>query len=310
MILVAGGTGTLGRLVVARLGAAGQDVRVLTRDARRAEGLIVDLAIGDVRDVASLAPAVRGCSVVVSAVHGFLGGRGAGPEHVDRRGNRALIRAAVEAGVEHLVLVSVFDAREDHPLELHRAKCAAERELQASGLAWTVLRPTSYVETWIPIVAGQLGSGGPSLVLGHGDNPINFVSVQDVAMLVEHAITDPTMRGRTLDIIGSDNVSMTQLARRLGATRIRHVPRQGLRVASRMLGPFAPAAARAARAAVVMDTMSMSADAGPLRSEFPGLSWHGACEVAEGWARSQRLGSTTSSRSEASSAGSEGCSAP
>lgn len=284
MILVAGGTGSLGRVVVARLGAAGHDVRVLTRDVRRADGLTADLAVGDVRDVGSLPAAVRGCSVVVSAVHGFLGGRGAGPEHIDHQGNSALLHAAVDAGVGHFVLLSVYDARPDHPMELHRAKHAAELELRASGPAWTVIRPTSYVETWIPLIAGKLESGGPARVLGRGENPINFVSVQDVAMLVERAITDPALRNRIVDLIGSDNLSMTQLAQRLGATRIRHVPRTGLRVASVLLAPVAPGAARAARAAGVMDTTDMAADAASLHAEFPELTWHPAGEVATRWA--------------------------
>jgi uncharacterized protein YbjT (DUF2867 family) len=284
MILVAGGTGTLGRVVVARLGAAGHHVRVLTRDARHADGMTADVAVGDVRRVGSLPMAVRGCSVVVSAVHGFLGGRGAGPEHIDHQGNAALLHAAVDAGVEHFVLLSVYDARPDHPMELHRAKHAAELELRASGLAWTVLRPTSYVETWISLVAAKLESGGPALVLGHGENPINFVSVQDVAMLIEHAITDPALRNRTIDLIGSDNLSMTQLAQLLGATRIRKVPRTALRVASVLLAPVAPGAARAARAAGVMDATDMAADTAPLRAEFPELTWHSAGEVATSWA--------------------------
>jgi len=288
MILVAGGTGTLGRVVVARLGAAGHDVRVLTREARRADGLTADLAVGDVRRAASLPMAVRGCSVVVSAVHGFLGGRGAGPEQIDHQGNAALLHAAVEAGVEHFVLLSVYDARADHPMELHRAKHAAELELRASGMAWTVLRPTSYVETWIPLIAGKLESGGPALVLGHGENSINFVSVQDVATLVERAVTDPALRNRTIDLIGSENLSMTQLAQRLGATRIRHVPRSVLRAASVALAPFAPAAARATGSAVLMDTTNMSADQAPLRAAFPDLSWHAASDVADTWGHTAR----------------------
>ncbi|HWU23326.1 MAG TPA: NAD(P)H-binding protein, partial [Nocardioides sp.] len=60
MILVAGGTGTLGRELVARLRASGHEVRVLTRDAERARGLDAEVAIGDVRDAATLAAAVRG----------------------------------------------------------------------------------------------------------------------------------------------------------------------------------------------------------------------------------------------------------
>lgn len=293
MILVVGGTGALGREVVARLCAAGRDVRVLTRDADRAGGLAAEVAVGDVRDAATLAGATRGASVVISAAHGFLGGRGAGPEEVDDEGNRNLVRAAAAAGVEHFVLLSALGARPDHPMSLHRAKHAAEEHLYASGLSWTVLRPSSYVETWIGIVGAKLGSGGPALVFGRAENPINFVSIQDVATLVERATTDPALRNQAIDVAGGANLTMVELAGHLGASRIRHVPRGALRLLSTVLVPVAPAFARQARAAVVMDTTDMTADATALRDRFPDISWHPVARVAEelGVASSTKPGS-------------------
>ena len=258
MILVAGGTGTLGRELVPRLATA-DDVRVLTRDRDHAEGLDADVAVGDVRDASTLASAVRGCSVVVSAMHGFLGGRGAGPDEIDRKGNANLIRAAVDAGVDRFVLMSVFDARPDHPMALHRAKHAAEQELRATGLAWTCVRPTAYLETWAGIVGAKLADGGPGLVLGRGANPINFVSVADVAAVVERAVADTGPSRRTVDVVGPENLTMTELAERLGADRVRRVPRVALRVAATCLARVAPGPARAARGAVVMDTTDMTA---------------------------------------------------
>ncbi|MGH3497636.1 MAG: SDR family oxidoreductase [Nocardioidaceae bacterium] len=281
MILVAGGTGRLGREVVTRLTASGLDVRVLTRHAARAEGLDVAVSIGDVRDLSNLAAATRGCSVVVSAVHGFVGGRGAGPEEVDRLGNRNLLRVARDAGVEHFVLLSVLDARPDHPMSLHRAKYAAEQQLGTSELSWTVLRPSSYVETWIDIVGSKLAAGGPALVFGRADNPINFVSIQDVATLTERAITDSALRGQAIDVPGLDNLTMEQLAQRLGAKKFRRIPRGALRFLSAVLTPVAPAFARQARAAVVMDTMDMTADATALCARFPDITWHPATGIAD-----------------------------
>jgi uncharacterized protein YbjT (DUF2867 family) len=281
MILVAGGTGTLGREIVARLTAAGQEVRVLTRDVAHAAGPDIETAIGDVRDPSTLAAAVKGASAVISAVHGFLGGRGAGPEEVDHQGNRNLVQAAVDAGTEHFMLLSVLDARPDDPLSLHRAKYAAEQQLITSGLSWTVLRPSAYVETWMEIVGGKLASGGPALVFGRGDNPINFVSVQDVASLAERGLIDPTLRGQTIDVPGPDNLTLEQLARHLGGSKIRHIPRGALRFLSTVLPPFAPAFAQQTRAALVMDTTDMAADASPLLARFPDINWHPATDIAE-----------------------------
>jgi uncharacterized protein YbjT (DUF2867 family) len=281
MILVAGGTGRLGREVVTRLTGAGRRVRVLTRDAAHAGGLDADIVIGDVRDASTLVAATAGTSTVISAVHGFLGGRGAGPDDVDDRGNRNLMRAALDTGVEHVVLLSVLGARPDHPMSLHRAKYAAERHLHASGLSWTVLRPSSYVETWVDIVGGRLASGGPALVFGRGDNPVSFVSVLDVAALVERAVVDPTLRAQAIDVPGLDNLTLEQLAQHLGARSVRHIPRGALRLLSTALAPWAPAAARQARAAVVMDTSDMAADASELCRRFPDIRWHRATEIAD-----------------------------
>ncbi len=281
MILVAGGTGRLGREVVTRLTASDRDVRVLTRHAANAQGLDVEVSIGDVRDPSTLAAATRGSTVVISAVHGFMGGRGAGPEEVDLLGNRNLLRAARDAGVEHFILLSVFDARPDHPMALHRAKYAAEQQLESSELSWTVLRPSSYVETWIDIVGSKLASGGPALVFGRADNPINFVSVQDVATLTERAVTDPALRGQAIDVPGLDNLTMEQLAQRLGAKKVRRIPRVALRFLSTVLTPVAPAFARQMRAAVVMDTTDMTANATALCARFPDMTWHAATGTAD-----------------------------
>jgi uncharacterized protein YbjT (DUF2867 family) len=276
VILVAGGTGTLGRELVGLLARDGSPVRILTRDPARAAGLSAEVAVGDVRDAASLGPAMAGCSAVVSAVHGFLGGRGAGPEAVDDRGNARLVRAAGEAGVGHVVMISVHDAAPHHPMSLHRAKHAAEQHLRGSGLPWTVLRPTAYLETWAAIVGAKVSSGGPALVLGRGENPINFVSARDVATLAARAVTDPALRHQAIDLPGPDNLTMVELARLLGADRVRHVPRAALRVMAVAAAPLRPALARQAIAALVMDTLDMTADSTQLRRRFPDLTWHDA----------------------------------
>jgi len=146
MILVAGGTGNLGRRVVGLLRSGGTQVRVLSRDASRASRLGdgVDVVAGDVRDRGSLPPAMEGVTTVVSAVHGFAGPGAVTPDSVDRLGNANLIAAATAAGVEHFILVSIAGARADSPMELFRAKHDAETGLRRSPLAWTIIRPTAY----------------------------------------------------------------------------------------------------------------------------------------------------------------------
>ena len=277
MILVAGGTGLLGSKVVDRLVAAGEQVRVLTRDRRRAGQLpaAVEIVVGDVRR-GSLDAAVRGCSCVVSAVQGFAGPGGTSPETVDRVGNRNLIQAATAAGACRFVLVSVAGAAPDHPMSLHRAKYAAELQVLDSPLTGVIVRPTAFLQTWLAIIGAKLASGGPALVLGPGRNPINFVSADDVADFVCLAVRDDPRIGAQLTVGGPQNLSFTDLAQRLVADAgrtgaIRHVPLAALRAMSLLARPVRPAFARQAAAAVVMNTIELSFDPLPLRERFPDI---------------------------------------
>jgi uncharacterized protein YbjT (DUF2867 family) len=257
VIALAGGTSRLGRVLLPLLD--GQPVRVLTRERARGEGLGVEVVEGDARDPAALAALVRGCDTVVSAMHGFVAP--GGPEAIDRDANRALIAAAKDAGVGHFVLVSVQGASPDHPMSLHRAKFAAEEVLRQSGLRYTIVRPTAFLETWTTIIGGPLAEKGHALVFGPGRNPINFVAVKDVAQVVARAVRDGRLERDTVEI-GGENLAMVTLAQRLvdahGAGTIKHIPLPILRAMSVLARPFSPSFARQARAAVVMNTFDFT----------------------------------------------------
>jgi NADH dehydrogenase len=110
------------------------------------------------------------------------------------------------------------------------------------------VRATAFVELWADIMAKPI-------VFGHGDNPINFVSVRDVAAVVERATVDASLRGQILEVGGPENLTFNQLAITVGELRgqprkVWHVPRGVLRV-------MAPAS-RLARAAIAMDTIDMT----------------------------------------------------
>lgn len=62
-------------------------------------------------------------------------------------------------------------AAPDHPMELYRAKYLAERELEASGLSWTIVRPTAYMETLAPVIGEPLLKKGRTRIFGKGENP-------------------------------------------------------------------------------------------------------------------------------------------
>jgi uncharacterized protein YbjT (DUF2867 family) len=266
MILFAGGTGTLGSALVPRLVERNLPVRVMTRTAGKIEG--VEVVTGDVGSPADAARAVEGAHTVVSAVTGLGPFRGQTSRSVDLEGNRTLFAAAREAGAEHVVLLSVHGAAPDHPIRLHRMKYAAEQDLRASGLEWTIVRPTSYLETWVQVLCLPLVQKGKTQVFGRGDTPINFVSVQEVATTVELAVVDPALRGRAIEVAGPEDLTMNELIERYRqdpghAGTVNHVPRAIMRVSSVALRPFNPAMAELIAAALVMDTRDIRPTGSP-----------------------------------------------
>ncbi len=141
-ILVTGGTGTLGRLVVARLRDAGCDVRVLSRRHHEAADGI-EFVTGDLATGEGIEPAVDGAGTIVHC---------AGSSKGDEDKARNLVRAASRAGAAHLVYISVVGAdRTPLASRVDRAmfgyfgsKLAAERIVADSGLPFTTLRATQF----------------------------------------------------------------------------------------------------------------------------------------------------------------------
>ncbi len=259
-VFVAGGTGRLGTLLVPDLAAHGCDVTVMTRNAERARHLqdCAAIVLGDVRQPDDLRTAVAGAEVVVSAVQGFAGPGRVSPASVDRDGNANLIDAAAREGAQ-LVLMSVVGASPDSPMELFRCKWEAEERLRQSGVPWTIVRATAFVELWADIMRKPI-------VFGQGDNPINFVSVRDVAGAVRVAVLDPALRGQIIEIGGDENLSFNELASLLQdvrgrRARVRHIPRPLLRVLATVH--------RQPRAALVMDTSDMTFTPGPRPDDVP-----------------------------------------
>ena len=278
MILVAGGTGRLGGLVAAQLAARGHPVRVMSRGLH-AEGpephTRLEAVVGDVRDPGAVSRAMQGVSIVVSAVQGFAGPGRVSPASVDRDGNTALVDAARRLGAD-VVLVSVSGAAPDASWELCRMKFAAEEVAWASGCPTTVIRPAAFVQTWLQVLAESAGRSERPRVLGRGDNPIPWVDVAEVAALVVAAVEDPALRGRTLDLVGPERLSLHGLARSMMAglgwpgTPV-HVPRPVVRTAAWTLGLVAPQLRRICLGALAMDEMSHPDDR-ETRALFPDLA--------------------------------------
>lgn len=191
-ILVTGGTGVLGRHVTERLRTDGHDVRVLSRHS---EPYAVDL-----REGTGLDAAVQGADVIVHCASTPRGG--------DERAARNLIEAARRAGVPHLLYISIVGV-DRVPIGYYRTKFAVERQIEASGLGWTILRTTQFHDLLVQLF--QVLSRLPVLLLPAGvrDQPVEVAEVAD--RLAELALGGPA--GRVPDMAGPQTRSLPDFAR-------------------------------------------------------------------------------------------------
>jgi NADH dehydrogenase len=153
----------------------------------------------------------------------------------------------------------------------------------------TVVRATAFLELWIDLLRRTAGRSHRPLVLGRGQNPINFVSVRDVAALVERVVTDRATRGQTLEIGGPDDLSLDELARMVAGdggvdSRPRHVPRAALQLLGATVGRLHYQLGRQALAALAMDSQDMTFGAPAARAHFAGLPCTSAADLL-GWPR-------------------------
>jgi NADH dehydrogenase len=274
VILIAGGTGRLGTALTARLVAAGEEVRVFSRGLTKTAGLPdqIEHVFGDVRNPADVEHAMSGVDTVVSAIQGFVGPGSVSPASVDRDGNLLVIEAAERAGAD-VVLMSVIGAAPDGRMELSSMKYAAEERLRASRCRWTIIRSDAFTEAWLDILTSTTGRSGRPVVLGRGDNPIGFVSIDDVAELAAKVVLHRNHCGETYQLTGPRGISLTELAGRVATSQrgARHVPRPVLHIAASTIGLAVPKVRRMLEAGLAMDELEPAPDDRETRTRFAPL---------------------------------------
>ena len=136
-VLVTGGTGTLGRHVVARLRQSGHRAPILSRRPRGH----VDAVRGDLKTGEGLAAAVAGMEAIVHAATGAR--QSLTSRATDVQGTRRLLTVARDAGVKHIVYVSIV-GMEGVAFPYYRTKLAVEAMVRAGDFPWTILRATQF----------------------------------------------------------------------------------------------------------------------------------------------------------------------
>lgn len=225
MILVAGGTGFVGRAVVRELIERGEQIAVLTRDAARAEakpGLQTEYREGDVRDPATLGAAMDGVKAVI-ATQQFAGfpmenpGKGRTFEEVDGKGTENLVAAAKAAGVERFIYLSGAGAAADAQYHWFRTKWRAEEAVRNGGTTHVILRPSWLygpddaalnrflnMSKFLPFVP---------LIGSPGKQKVQPAFIDDVARIVAESVTNRATDNQTFEIGGPEVLTMSELTK-------------------------------------------------------------------------------------------------
>jgi uncharacterized protein YbjT (DUF2867 family) len=219
MNLVVGATGMLGGHIARRLIESGKPVRALVRptaapaSVKDLNALGIQIVEGDLRDPTSLTRACQGVATVISTATA-IGGHQPGDSisDIDLRGHKSLVDAARGSGVRHLVYTS-FSGNLRTPEPCGDSKRAVERYLIDGAVAYTILRPTFYMEGWLSPLLGFDYSNARARIYGAGRNPISWISFRDVAEFAARCVDNPDARGKVLELGGPEPLSPLAVVR-------------------------------------------------------------------------------------------------
>ena len=209
-VLIAGGTGHLGRHLVPELKRRGYQVRTLSRQPVPSDLDVDEHVRGDLRNPASLASVCDGIDQVISAAGASLALQvqwGApGYQAVDYAGNLNLLRVAQAAGVRHFTYVSVYHTPAYADTVYVRAHTDFEAALRHSNVAYTIVRPTGYFSAMAALL--RFARLGRAPLLGDGSATTNPIHEADLAAVCADALNGASTE---IDVGGPEVLSRRTL---------------------------------------------------------------------------------------------------
>ena len=217
MILVTGAAGKTGRAVLRALAGRREPVRALIHRPDQAPSLqalgVQETVVGDLLDRAAIQRAVDGVRAVYHMAPNVS------PDEIPM--GQTVISAAQSADVERLVLHSVL-----HPhieaMPHHWRKARVEELLFASGLPFTILQPTAYMQN-VTASWEQILTQGRYSVPYSPETRLSLVDLEDVAEAAATVLTDPGHTGATIELVGTPGMSPREMAELLSAELDRRV---------------------------------------------------------------------------------------
>jgi len=220
MLLLTGATGAAGSFIANEFVRQQVPVRILVRDRAKAKRLenipSIELVEGDMASRSSLASALDGVdrALMISA---------SSMDMVETQ--CTFIDASKSAGVRHIIKFSGLDARLDTTFPFGRMHKDIEQYLETSGLAWTHLRPTGFMQEYLREAPSIVHDG--ALYLALGEVRLNPVDLVDVGKIGFHLLRDGGHEGQRLHLTGPEALTMAEVAERISRAigrPVRYVP--------------------------------------------------------------------------------------
>ncbi len=204
MICVTGAGGTVSSDLIKQLESANAPFRAAhfsneKAEAARARG--IDAVIIDYHSPEMLQAAFQGCDKLF-----LLGPNALNQSELEQNA----IEAAKAVGVQHIVKQSVFGADEE-AFSLALVHRPVEKAIESSGLAWTFLRPNSFMQNVVTYM-GETIRAEAAFYSASGEAKISHVDVRDIAAVAVKALTEPTHVGKTYTLTGPEALTYDEFA--------------------------------------------------------------------------------------------------
>lgn len=211
-ILVVGATGFLGMEICRQLKVNHENVFGLVRKTAaedRTKALKqwgIQFLEGDLKDKASLKKALQGIDTVISTASStFSRQDGDSIQTVDNEGQSNLVDEAKAAGVKQFVFISFSFTPQGFPLQT--AKQRAEEKIKTSGMSYSIIKPSFFMEAWLSPAVGFDFPNAKATIYGEGINKISWISISDVAAFTVGAMDNEAARNKTFEIGGPEALS-------------------------------------------------------------------------------------------------------
>lgn len=220
-LFMTGATGFVGGHMRAALLGEGHTLRLLVH--KRSSGLEsgIEQVEGDVTRLETFAAALDGCEAAINLV-GIIRefpGRGVTFEKLHVEATRNVMEAVRRAGIKRYLHMSALGTRPDATSQYHRTKYRAEELVRASGLEYTIFRPSLIFgpkDAFVNMLAGYIRNLPVVPVIGDGSYRLQPISADDVARCFAMSLDMPETIGNTYELCGPDRLSYDDMLDTIG----------------------------------------------------------------------------------------------